>query len=151
MAHSEEQAAVPCAFIRQNSGNSISLDFEPDTEYQFVEQLEERYKCAFCHSVLHNPHQTGCGHRFCQQCIRSLRELNSVPICPVDKEVIKPQEVRRPLLWLGSWRRYQGDFQAGIGQCLELSSLPIVLCCGSGQTFLVWVLLNTHRSHPFPH
>lgn len=93
MAHSEEQAAVPCAFIRQNSGNSISLDFEPDTEYQFVEQLEERYKCAFCHSVLHNPHQTGCGHRFCQQCIRSLRELNSVPICPVDKEVIKPQEV----------------------------------------------------------
>lgn len=73
MAHSEEQVAVPCAFIRQNSGNSISLDFEPDTEYQFVEQLEERYKCAFCHSVLHNPHQTGCGHRFCQQCIRSLR------------------------------------------------------------------------------
>lgn len=93
MAHSEEQAVVPCAFIRQNSGNSISLDFEPDTEYQFVEQLEERYKCAFCHSVLHNPHQTGCGHRFCQHCILSLRELNSVPICPVDKEVIKPQEV----------------------------------------------------------
>ncbi|XP_052057164.1 TNF receptor-associated factor 5 [Apodemus sylvaticus] len=93
MAHSEEQAVVPCAFIRQNSGNSISLDFEPDTEYQFVEQLEERYKCAFCRSVLHNPHQTGCGHRFCQHCILSLRELNAVPICPVDKEVIKPQEV----------------------------------------------------------
>lgn len=73
MAHSEEQEVVPCAFIRQNSANSISLDFEPNTEYQFVEQLEERYKCAFCHSVLHNPHQTGCGHRFCQHCILSLR------------------------------------------------------------------------------
>uniref|UniRef100_A0A8C8TZ37 TNF receptor-associated factor n=1 Tax=Peromyscus maniculatus bairdii TaxID=230844 RepID=A0A8C8TZ37_PERMB len=93
MAQSEEKGGVPCAFIRQNSGNSISLDFEPDTEYQFVEQLEDRYRCAFCHSVLHNPHQTGCGHRFCQHCILSLRELNAVPICPVDKEVIKPQEV----------------------------------------------------------
>ncbi|CAH6789680.1 Traf5 [Phodopus roborovskii] len=93
MAQSEEQGAAPCAFIRQNSANSISLDFEPNTEYQFVEQLEERYRCAFCHSVLHNPHQTGCGHRFCQHCVLSLRELNTVPICPVDKEAIKPQEV----------------------------------------------------------
>ncbi|XP_037680392.1 TNF receptor-associated factor 5 isoform X3 [Choloepus didactylus] len=93
MAYSEAQGGVPCGFIRQNSGNSISLDFEPNTEYQFVEQLEERYKCAFCHSVLHNPHQTGCGHRFCHHCILSLRELNAVPICPVDKEIIKSQEV----------------------------------------------------------
>ncbi|XP_004699923.1 TNF receptor-associated factor 5 [Echinops telfairi] len=93
MAYSEEQGGVPSGFIRQNSSNSISLDFEPNTEYQFVEQLEERYKCAFCRSVLHNPHQTGCGHRFCYQCILSLRELNAVPICPVDKEVIKSQEV----------------------------------------------------------
>ncbi|KAM5238924.1 TNF receptor-associated factor 5 isoform 2-T2 [Ctenodactylus gundi] len=93
MAYSEDQGGVPCGFIRQNSSNSISLDFEPDTEYRFVEELEERYKCAFCHSVLHNPHQTGCGHRFCHHCILSLRELNAVPICPVDKEVIKSQEV----------------------------------------------------------
>ncbi|XP_039737072.1 TNF receptor-associated factor 5 isoform X2 [Pteropus medius] len=93
MAYSEEQGGIPCGFIRQNSGNSISLDFEPNTEYRFVEQLEERYKCAFCHSVLHNPHQTGCGHRFCQHCILSLRELHAVPLCPVDKEVIKSQEV----------------------------------------------------------
>ncbi|XP_012493784.1 PREDICTED: TNF receptor-associated factor 5 [Propithecus coquereli] len=100
MAYSEEQGGVPCGFFRQNSGNSISLDFEPNTEYRFVEQLEERYKCASCHSVLHNPHQTGCGHRFCQHCILSLRELNTVPICPVDKEVIKSQEVRDPLLTL---------------------------------------------------
>lgn len=73
MASSEEQGAVPCGFIRQNSGNSISLDFEPNAEYRFVEPLEERYRCAFCRSVLHNPHQTGCGHRFCQDCILSLR------------------------------------------------------------------------------
>uniref|UniRef100_A0A8C5UYQ8 TNF receptor-associated factor n=1 Tax=Microcebus murinus TaxID=30608 RepID=A0A8C5UYQ8_MICMU len=93
MAYPEEQGGVACGFFRQNSGNSISLDFEPNAEYRFVEQLEERYKCASCHSVLHNPHQTGCGHRFCQHCILSLRELNTVPICPVDKEVIKSHEV----------------------------------------------------------
>uniref|UniRef100_A0A8C0NHB8 TNF receptor-associated factor n=1 Tax=Canis lupus familiaris TaxID=9615 RepID=A0A8C0NHB8_CANLF len=65
----------------------------PTRSTWFVEPLEERYKCALCHSVLHNPHQTGCGHRFCQHCILSLRELNAVPLCPVDKEVIKSQEV----------------------------------------------------------
>ncbi|XP_045439066.1 TNF receptor-associated factor 5 isoform X2 [Pipistrellus kuhlii] len=92
MAYPEEQGGSPGGFIRQNSGSSVSLDFEHHTEYRFVEQLEERYKCAFCHSVLHNPHQTGCGHRFCQHCILVLRESNAVPLCPVDKEVIKSHE-----------------------------------------------------------
>ncbi|ELV12939.1 TNF receptor-associated factor 5 [Tupaia chinensis] len=107
MAYLEEQGGVPCGFIRQNSSNSISLDFEPDTEYQFVEQLEERYKCAFCHSVLHNPHQTGCGHRFCHHCILSLRELNAVPICPVDKEIIKSQEVLASHIDKSAWLEAQ--------------------------------------------
>lgn len=30
------------------------------------------------------------------------RELNAVPLCPVDKEVIKSQEVRKSLLWFSS-------------------------------------------------
>ncbi|XP_015283098.1 PREDICTED: TNF receptor-associated factor 5 [Gekko japonicus] len=80
-------------YTRQNSTSAVSLDFEPDVDYQFVENLEERYKCAHCHLVLHNPHQTGCGHRFCQRCITSLKELNTVPTCPVDKEIIKLEEV----------------------------------------------------------
>lgn len=29
------------------------------------------------------------------------RELDAVPLCPVDKEVIKSQEVRRSLVWDG--------------------------------------------------
>nr|XP_056709081.1 TNF receptor-associated factor 5 isoform X2 [Euleptes europaea] len=81
------------AYTRQNSTSAVSLDFEPDVDYQFVESLEERYKCVHCHLVLHNPHQTGCGHRFCQRCITSLKELNMVPTCPVDKEIIKLEEV----------------------------------------------------------
>ncbi|KAG8504412.1 TNF receptor-associated factor 5 [Galemys pyrenaicus] len=95
MAAAEAQGGGPCGFTRQNSGNSLSLDFEPEAEYRFVELLEERYKCTRCRAVLHNPHQTGCGHRFCQRCILALRELNTVALCPVDKEVIKSQEVFR--------------------------------------------------------
>ncbi|KAL8185354.1 UNVERIFIED_CONTAM: hypothetical protein K2H54_048032 [Gekko kuhli] len=79
-------------YTHQNSTSAASLDFEPDVDYQFVESLEERYKCALCHLVLHNPHQTVCGHRFCQRCITSLKELNTVPTCPVDKEIIKLKE-----------------------------------------------------------
>uniref|UniRef100_A0A5F8GCF3 TNF receptor-associated factor n=1 Tax=Monodelphis domestica TaxID=13616 RepID=A0A5F8GCF3_MONDO len=90
---SAEYGSASGDFLPQNSSSYISLDFEPNIDYQFVEQLEERYKCASCHSVLHNPHQTGCGHRFCENCILSLRELNTVSICPVDKEIIKPKEV----------------------------------------------------------
>ncbi|EHB06344.1 TNF receptor-associated factor 5 [Heterocephalus glaber] len=146
MAYWEEQGGVPCGFIRQNSSNSISLDFEPNAEYWFVEQLEERYKCAFCHSVLHNPHQTGCGHRFCQHCILSLRELNAVPICPVDKEVIKSQEVfkdnccKREVLNLYVYcknapgcnaKMILGRYQVA-GPALSLlgpSSSPLASCC----------------------
>lgn len=64
---------LPSVYVRQNSGNAVSLDFEPEANYQFVESLEERYKCTYCHLALHNPHQTGCGHRFCQHCIITLR------------------------------------------------------------------------------
>ncbi|XP_050565561.1 TNF receptor-associated factor 5 isoform X2 [Cygnus atratus] len=89
----DELTGLSGIFTRQNSASAVSLDFEPDADYKFVETLEDRYKCAYCHLVLHNPHQTGCGHRFCQQCILTLRELNAVPTCPVDKETIKMHEV----------------------------------------------------------
>ncbi|OWK00796.1 hypothetical protein Celaphus_00016490 [Cervus elaphus hippelaphus] len=53
MAYSEKQGDVPCGFIRQNSGSSIPLVFEPDAEHQFAEPLQKRYKHAFCRCVLH--------------------------------------------------------------------------------------------------
>ncbi|XP_078505855.1 TNF receptor-associated factor 5 [Lissotriton helveticus] len=81
------------SLTRQTSNGAISLDFESNGEYTFVEKLQERYKCADCHSVLHNPHQTGCGHRFCHKCVTSLREHNEQPTCPLDKEIIRPHEV----------------------------------------------------------
>lgn len=73
----DEPAGLSGIFTRQNSASAVSLDFEPDADYKFVETLEDRYKCAYCHLVLRNPHQTGCGHRFCQQCILSLRSVQT--------------------------------------------------------------------------
>lgn len=73
MASEDLAGQLPNPYVRQNSSNAVSLEFDPDVNYQFVEILDERYKCTRCHLVLHNPHQTGCGHRFCQNCIVSLR------------------------------------------------------------------------------
>lgn len=47
----DELTGVSGIFTRQNSASAVSLDFEPDTDYKFVETLEDRYKCAYCHSV----------------------------------------------------------------------------------------------------
>ncbi|XP_053166273.1 TNF receptor-associated factor 5 isoform X2 [Hemicordylus capensis] len=143
MASEELAGHLPNSYTRQNSTNAVSLDFEPDANYQFVETLEERYKCTYCHQVLHNPHQTGCGHRFCQRCISSLRELNAVPTCPVDKEMIKLQEVfkdnccKREVLNLQVFCRNSptcnaktslGRYQDHLQQCLFES----VLCTNEG-------------------
>lgn len=80
MASEDLVGHLPNCYNRQNSANAASLDFEPEANYLFVETLEERYKCTYCHLVLHNPHQTGCGHRFCQHCIVSLRYEPSLSI-----------------------------------------------------------------------
>ncbi|KAG8123234.1 hypothetical protein E2320_018788 [Naja naja] len=92
MASEDLAGQLPNLYTQQNSSNAVSLEFDPNVNYQFVEILDERYKCTRCHLVLHNPHQTGCGHRFCQHCIVSLRDLNTVSTCPIDNEIIKLQE-----------------------------------------------------------
>lgn len=65
------------------------------------------------------------------------RELNAVPLCPVDKEVIKSQEVRKSLLWFSSslgereasvlgWSRRVGE--------RDLPWNPHSSAVGAGQT-----------------
>uniref|UniRef100_A0A8C5PEP9 TNF receptor-associated factor n=1 Tax=Leptobrachium leishanense TaxID=445787 RepID=A0A8C5PEP9_9ANUR len=90
---SEDISSIPGTTARQSSSGGSSLDFVPKQGYVFVETLQERYKCARCHLVLHNPHQTGCGHRFCEQCVSGLSELYETSECPIDKEIIMPEEV----------------------------------------------------------
>ncbi|XP_078261061.1 TNF receptor-associated factor 5-like isoform X3 [Rhinoraja longicauda] len=86
-------------FICQDSANaSLSLGFDPyhaGLNLQFVEPLEDRYKCVICSFVLCNPYQTGCGHRFCENCIAELREKKTIAMCPIDHEGIIPNWIFR--------------------------------------------------------
>lgn len=94
--------------------------------------LEERVKIKHLHFIFAFP----------------LRELNAVPICPVDKEVIKPQEVSRALIWLGVGEGtfLQGDIQ--VGTQLIAHSPPLWVRSHSPPVCLEheWVLLTT--PHP---
>ncbi|XP_078085864.1 TNF receptor-associated factor 5-like isoform X1 [Mustelus asterias] len=92
MASEESCGVRSSVFIRQDSSStSLSLGFDPyqtGLNLQFVEPLEDRYKCATCSFVLCNPYQTGCGHRFCENCIAELIEIKPVAVCPIDHEKI---------------------------------------------------------------
>ncbi|XP_060686866.1 TNF receptor-associated factor 5-like [Hemiscyllium ocellatum] len=90
---SEDSCGVKSGvFIRQDSSStSLSLGFDPyqaGLNLQFVEPLEDRYKCVTCSFVLCNPYQTGCGHRFCENCIAELTETKPIAVCPIDHERI---------------------------------------------------------------
>ncbi|XP_041109015.1 TNF receptor-associated factor 5-like [Polyodon spathula] len=80
---------------RQNSSATVSTEFDflVGMNFQFVEKLEEQYICPSCRQVVLNPHQTGCGHIFCYQCITTVLECNSAPTCPIDNVLIKSNEV----------------------------------------------------------
>uniref|UniRef100_UPI00398E830C TNF receptor-associated factor 5-like isoform X1 n=1 Tax=Pristiophorus japonicus TaxID=55135 RepID=UPI00398E830C len=92
MASEENPGVRFSVFVRQESSStSLSLGFDPyqaGLNLQFVEPLEDRYKCVTCSFVLCNPYQTGCGHRFCENCIAELIETKPIPICPIDHERI---------------------------------------------------------------
>ncbi|XP_051867942.1 TNF receptor-associated factor 5-like isoform X2 [Pristis pectinata] len=99
MASKESPDVRSNMFIRQDSSNtSLSLGFDPHQDglnLQFVEPLEDRYKCATCSFVLCNPYQTGCGHRFCENCIADLIETKPIAVCPIDHEGIIPNWIFR--------------------------------------------------------
>nr|XP_015217995.1 PREDICTED: TNF receptor-associated factor 5 [Lepisosteus oculatus]XP_015217996.1 PREDICTED: TNF receptor-associated factor 5 [Lepisosteus oculatus] len=94
MASEESPAAG--GLSRQNSGVAVSAELDPALlarNIQFVEKLEEQYVCPSCGHVVLNPHQTGCGHIFCYQCIKAFLESTTMPKCPIDNALIKANEV----------------------------------------------------------
>ncbi|XP_018606186.1 TNF receptor-associated factor 5 isoform X1 [Scleropages formosus] len=81
---------------RQNSGTAGSWEFDAalmTREFKFVEKLEDQYVCPTCGQVVLNPHQTGCGHIFCYQCIQGFLDSDITPKCPIDDSFIKANEV----------------------------------------------------------
>ncbi|XP_029115073.1 TNF receptor-associated factor 5 isoform X2 [Scleropages formosus] len=80
---------------RQNSGTAGSWEFDAalmTREFKFVEKLEDQYVCPTCGQVVLNPHQTGCGHIFCYQCIQGFLDSDITPKCPIDDSFIKANE-----------------------------------------------------------
>lgn len=71
-----------------------------------------------------------------------------MPICPVDKEIIKPQEVRTNwfALGVGEGTRVTTRLEWGNVQGPALS--PILRCCGSRQALLsVWSMCGVCWPH----
>lgn len=64
-----------------------------DRTLHFVERIGEQYMCPVCSSVVLNPHQAGCGHIFCYQCILGLLKSKTSSKCPLDNMLIKSDEV----------------------------------------------------------
>nr|XP_055073603.1 TNF receptor-associated factor 5 [Misgurnus anguillicaudatus] len=92
MAAEESQGA---GFTRQISGSSKSWELESfltNRTLCFVTRLEQQFICPSCSGIVLNPHQTGCGHIFCSQCIRTYIENGEISKCPLDNISIKPEE-----------------------------------------------------------
>ncbi|KAL2086998.1 hypothetical protein ACEWY4_018057 [Coilia grayii] len=89
-----------CVWSNEQSRQSVSGARSGELEsllsartLRFVERIGEQYMCPVCNTVVLNPHQAGCGHIFCYQCIRVLLDSKSDPKCPLDHILIKPDEV----------------------------------------------------------
>ncbi|XP_072885574.1 TNF receptor-associated factor 3-like isoform X4 [Hemitrygon akajei] len=69
---------------------SLGLEAEdPEGGYteEFVEPVDDKYRCEQCHRVLRNAKQTACGHRFCESCIDALLR-NPGQACPADQQIL---------------------------------------------------------------
>ena len=60
-----------------------------DVEEIFVDELPVDLRCPVCLSVLKDPCQTSCGHRFCSQCIENIKKNSPNPVCPIDRQRIE--------------------------------------------------------------
>ncbi|XP_067251968.1 TNF receptor-associated factor 5 isoform X1 [Chanodichthys erythropterus] len=90
-----EENKLP-GFSRQNSEPMRSWELESvltNRTLRFVLRLEQQFVCPSCGGIVLNPHQTGCGHIFCAQCVKAYIENGGSSKCPLDNVPIKPEEV----------------------------------------------------------
>ncbi|XP_078097875.1 TNF receptor-associated factor 3-like isoform X2 [Mustelus asterias] len=59
---------------------------------EFVEPVDDKYRCEHCRWVLCNARQTECGHRFCESCLDTLLSIPG-QVCPADQEPLDGTEV----------------------------------------------------------
>ncbi|XP_041035287.1 TNF receptor-associated factor 3-like [Carcharodon carcharias] len=59
---------------------------------EFVQLVDDKYRCEHCRRVLCNAKQTECGHRFCETCLNTLLRIPG-QVCPADQEPLDGTEV----------------------------------------------------------
>ncbi|XP_043536609.1 TNF receptor-associated factor 3-like [Chiloscyllium plagiosum] len=66
----------------------------PDGGYseEFVQAVDNKYRCEHCQRVLRNAKQTECGHRFCESCLNALLRVPG-QVCPADQQPLDNTEV----------------------------------------------------------
>lgn len=132
----------------------IIMDASEEEEDVFVGEPAEDLKCPICFSVLSDPVQTPCGHRFCKLCIG--QQLRNNPVCPIDRTSLSQENIfpdnavrlqinrlriRCPNHGKGcEWEGERSDKQSHLHQC-TYSRGSCQLC---GQ-LLALNLLDEHR------
>ncbi|XP_066552959.1 TNF receptor-associated factor 5 isoform X1 [Amia ocellicauda] len=170
---SEDSPGVAGGLSRQNSGAAASFEFDSalmGRTLQFVEKLEEQYICPSCGRLVLNPHQTGCGHIFCYQCIKTFQESSTIPKCPIDNALIKSNEVfqdnccKREILNLEIYCTNSPDCSFKVPICrlqehLKLCLYESVQCSNTGCTDVMFrndlmdhlKSICAYRTEPCPH
>ncbi|CAB4016039.1 TNF receptor-associated factor 6-like [Paramuricea clavata] len=62
-------------------------------DIEFVQPLQDEFKCTFCKLVLCTPFQTSCGHRYCERCIKENILTSGSKMCPEDNTVISMEQI----------------------------------------------------------
>ncbi|XP_067830967.1 TNF receptor-associated factor 3-like isoform X2 [Heptranchias perlo] len=76
---------------RQPLGSGIE-PLEGGYAEEFVQPVDDKYKCELCHRVLCHAKQTECGHRFCESCLNSHLRFPG-QVCPADNDPLDGTEV----------------------------------------------------------
>ncbi|XP_074643609.1 TNF receptor-associated factor 6-like [Tubulanus polymorphus] len=141
-----------------------------DDEIHFEPELDRKYSCPVCISVLKDPVQTRCGHRFCTSCIAGAVRRQDMIRCPVDNtwihrenDVFLDTAVKREILSLVtlcsntasgcSWKGEFRDFDDHNAVCL-FASVPCPCSCGhtcQRQNLFQHLLLCPNRLEPCQH
>ncbi|XP_020603675.1 TNF receptor-associated factor 6-B-like isoform X2 [Orbicella faveolata] len=73
------------------SRNRLPFGYDED----FVDAVEDEIVCLICHLPFKKPVQTGCGHRFCEECLEEYfrRRVGEPLTCPADWQTLNREDI----------------------------------------------------------
>ncbi|RNA34140.1 E3 ubiquitin- ligase NRDP1 [Brachionus plicatilis] len=66
------------------------------SEELFLDKVDDLFFCPICLEVVKNPVQDKHEHLFCRTCIESWFKCNTIRSCPVNREQLSPNEIKKP-------------------------------------------------------